>query len=88
MQSEADYRLPRTVIPSHYELTLTPDLGDASFAGHGVVDVALVEPVSEIVLNTAELTLHDVAETIHAHPTLPEVVAEAAHVAMGQGLHI
>ena len=35
-----------------------------------------------------ELTLHDIAETIHAHPTLPEVVAEAAHVAMGQGLHI
>ena len=60
MPSEADYRLPRTVIPSHYELTLTPDLGDASFAGHVVADVAVVEPVSEIVLNTAELTLRDV----------------------------
>ena len=57
--SEADYRLPRTVIPSHYELMLTPDLGEASFAGHVAVDVAVVEPVSEIVLNTAELTLHD-----------------------------
>ena len=60
MPSEADYRLPRTVIPSHYELTLTPDLAAASFSGHVVVDVAVVEPVSEIVLNTAELTLHDV----------------------------
>ena len=60
MPSEADYRLPRTVIPSHYELTLTPDLGEASFAGHVSVDVVVVEPVSEIVLNTAELTLHDV----------------------------
>jgi puromycin-sensitive aminopeptidase len=59
--SEIEYRLPRTVIPSHYELTLTPDLDDASFAGLVVADVAVVEPVSEIVLNTAELTLHDVA---------------------------
>ena len=59
--SEADYRLPRTVIPSHYELTLTPDLAEATFSGRAVVDVAVVEPVAEIVLNTAELTLHDVA---------------------------
>jgi dihydrolipoamide dehydrogenase len=35
-----------------------------------------------------ELTLADVAEAIHAHPTLPEVVAEAAHVAMGLPLHV
>jgi dihydrolipoamide dehydrogenase len=35
-----------------------------------------------------ELTLSDVAETIHAHPTLPEVVAEAAHVALGTPLHV
>ncbi|MGB5186828.1 MAG: M1 family metallopeptidase, partial [Acidimicrobiia bacterium] len=60
MPSEADYRLPRTVIPSHYELKLTPDLGDASFAGNVLVDVAVVEPVSEIVVNAAELTLYDV----------------------------
>ena len=60
MSSEIEYRLPRTVIPSHYELTLTPDLDDARFAGHVVVDVAVPEPVSEIVLNSAELTLHDV----------------------------
>jgi puromycin-sensitive aminopeptidase len=59
--SEADYRLPRTVVPAHYELSLTPDLAEARFAGHVVVDVAVVEPVAEIVLNTAELILHDVA---------------------------
>ncbi|MGQ9730711.1 MAG: dihydrolipoyl dehydrogenase [Candidatus Zipacnadales bacterium] len=35
-----------------------------------------------------ELTLQDIVETIHAHPTLPEVVAEAAHVALGEPLHI
>jgi puromycin-sensitive aminopeptidase len=58
--SEADYRLPRTVIPSHYDLTLTPDLVAARFGGRVVVDVEVVEPVSEIIVNTAELTLSDV----------------------------
>ncbi|MEN8114471.1 MAG: M1 family metallopeptidase, partial [Actinomycetota bacterium] len=58
MPSEADYRLPRTVLPSHYDLTLTPDLAAATFGGHVIIDVEVVEPVSEIILNTAELTLH------------------------------
>ncbi len=58
MPSEADYRLPRSVIPNHYELTLTPDLVTATFGGHVVIDVDVLETVSEVVLNTAELTLH------------------------------
>ena len=58
MPSEADYRLPRTVIPSHYELALTPDLAGATFGGHVVIDVDVVEAVSEVILNTAEMTLH------------------------------
>ena len=58
MPSEADYRLPRTVIPSHYELALTPDLERATFGGHVVINVDVVEAVSKIVLNTAELTMH------------------------------
>jgi puromycin-sensitive aminopeptidase len=56
--SEADYRLPRTVIPSHYALALTPDLAGATFGGHVVIDIDVAEAISEIVLNTAELTLH------------------------------
>ena len=58
MASEADYRLPRTVIPSHYELSLTPDLAAATFGGHVIIDVDVRESVAEITLNTAELTLH------------------------------
>lgn len=34
-----------------------------------------------------ELTLKDIAHTIHAHPTLGEIVAEAAENALGQGVH-
>jgi dihydrolipoamide dehydrogenase len=32
--------------------------------------------------------LEDLAVTIHAHPTLPESLAEAAEDAMGKAIHI
>lgn len=32
-------------------------------------------------------TVQDLAHTIHAHPTLSEAIAEAADLALGQGLH-
>ncbi len=35
-----------------------------------------------------ELTVECIAETIHAHPTLPEAWMEAAHLAMGHALHL
>ena len=55
--TEADYRLPRTVTPIHYELTLEPDLEAASFAGSMRVDVDVHEAVDEIVINAAELQI-------------------------------
>jgi dihydrolipoamide dehydrogenase len=35
-----------------------------------------------------ESTLEELAHTVHPHPTLSEVVMEAAHVALGQAIHI
>jgi dihydrolipoamide dehydrogenase len=35
-----------------------------------------------------ETTLEELAHTVHPHPTLSEVVMEAAHVALGQAIHI
>ena len=51
------YRLPRAVVPRRYELWLEPDLGAFAFAGRVGVDVEVVEPVGEIVLNAAELEI-------------------------------
>jgi hypothetical protein len=31
--------------------------------------------------------VEDLAQTIHAHPTLAEALMEAAHKALGAGLH-
>jgi puromycin-sensitive aminopeptidase len=51
------HRLPRSVEPQRYELTLTPDLDAATFAGEERVRVLVHEPVSQIVLNAAELQI-------------------------------
>jgi len=51
------HRLPRTVVPARYDLTLEPDLDAATFTGTVEIEVDLVEPLDEIVLNAAELTV-------------------------------
>ncbi|MEY2457367.1 MAG: tricorn protease interacting factor [Acidimicrobiaceae bacterium] len=53
------FRLPRTVLPSRYELTLEPDLDAATFAGTEAVAVEVVEPVTELLLNAQELEIDE-----------------------------
>ncbi|HEX4006721.1 MAG TPA: M1 family metallopeptidase [Acidobacteriaceae bacterium] len=48
-------RLPDTVIPEHYTLSLTPNLKAASFFGSETIDVDVKEPVEAITLNAAEI---------------------------------
>ena len=55
----ARYRLPRSVVPSRYDLTLEPDLDAGTFSGSEDVTVTVVDPVDEIVLNADELVLRD-----------------------------
>src|SRR5438445_11000246 len=53
--SEATYRLPRSVTPSRYDLTLEPSLDTATSVGHEAIAVTVHEAVTEIVLNAKEL---------------------------------
>jgi aminopeptidase N len=55
----ADHRLPRTVVPRRYALRIEPDLAAATFVGEEDVTVDVVEPISEIVLNAAELAVDE-----------------------------
>lgn len=53
------YRLPRTVVPSHYDLTLAPDLEAGTFTGQVAIAVDVADAVDEVVLNAIELTIDE-----------------------------
>jgi puromycin-sensitive aminopeptidase len=57
MTSDNEHRLPRTVAPERYDLTLSPDIANATFTGEERVLVEVLEPVREIVLNAADLEI-------------------------------
>ena len=51
------YRLPRSVLPRHYAVTLDPDLGEARFGGTISISVEVTEGVDQILLNAIELDI-------------------------------
>ena len=51
------YRLPRHVIPTHYDLRIEPDLSSHSFIGHEVATLTITQPTAEIILNAVELDI-------------------------------
>ncbi len=53
-------RLPQTVHPENYALTLTPDLKAATFTGAETIDVTLSQPVNSITLNAIEIAFQSV----------------------------
>ena len=57
------YRLPDTVTPERYQIRLAPDLKAFTFAGEETVSLSIHEPVKEILLNVAEITIHSVTVT-------------------------
>src|SRR5262249_24442735 len=54
-----NYRLPRTVIPSKYEIKLTPDFNQFTFDGDETIHVDVREAVKEILLNAVELQIDE-----------------------------
>ena len=76
------HRLPRTVLPRRYGLSLTPDLGAASFTGTVVISCECVEAADEIALNAKELEVHSVTVNgapcrFHLHDATERLVIEA-----------
>jgi dihydrolipoamide dehydrogenase len=56
--------------------------------GAHLVGPEVTELLPELVLaRTWELTPEEVARSVHAHPTLSEALAEAAHAVFGQAIH-
>ena len=57
MTTENSYRLPTTVSPTKYDITLTPDFANFTFLGHEDVEVIINSPTDRISLNAIELDL-------------------------------
>ena len=53
------HRLPRQVIPTHYALTLEPDLKSGSFEGTVSIELDVISETDTVVLNAAELTIEN-----------------------------
>ncbi len=71
------YRLPRTVIPSRYDVELAPDLAAASFAGIVRIEIDIVEETAEVVLNAMELEIRSIVlEPADGPPVPVEVTYE------------
>lgn len=49
-------QLPRTVVPSHYDVTVTPDAQALTFTGKVAISVQVLAPTSTITLQAADLT--------------------------------
>jgi puromycin-sensitive aminopeptidase len=71
-------RLPDTVKPQHYTLTLTPDLKAATFTGKETIDVTLTQPASDIVLNAAQITFEKVTITAGGKTQTAQVTEDKA----------
>src|SRR5258707_4664185 len=59
----AAQRLPTNVIPESYDLTFTPNLEKATFAGEETIHVRLLKPSKTITLNSAEIEFQEVKLT-------------------------
>jgi puromycin-sensitive aminopeptidase len=66
--SDNPYRLPRSVLPTHYRLRLEPDLAGSVFKGTVEIEVGIVEPIYQIVLNAVELDLSSAEIDLGAGP--------------------
>jgi hypothetical protein len=51
------YRLPRTALPTRYDLTLSPDLHKRDFLGDARITLKVTEPIAEVVCNSLELEI-------------------------------
>jgi puromycin-sensitive aminopeptidase len=51
----SEHRLPRHVLPAHYDIRLEPDLETLSFQGAVGIDIAVVEATDTLLLNSAEI---------------------------------
>jgi aminopeptidase N len=55
---EATTQLPRGVVPSHYEISLTPDAAGGRFTARATISLNVTKSTSSITLNAADLSFN------------------------------
>src|SRR5580704_530537 len=60
-QSASAQRLPDTVLPMHYAISLEPDLKAATYSGNETIDVVLKKATRSITLNSIEVAFQSVS---------------------------
>jgi aminopeptidase N len=71
-------RLPATVTPVHYDITVSPRLADAKFGGRETIKLRVSAATSTIVLNAAEITFGEVSISAGGRQQRAVVKADAA----------
>ena len=83
------YHLPRNATPSRYDLTLQPDLQQATFTGSVIITLEVVEPSDAIWLNAADLEIISTAledgDGNHVCSPEAEMVTEHQRLRLGLG---
>jgi puromycin-sensitive aminopeptidase len=75
--SENPHRLPRTVVPRRYDLTLAPDLSAATFSGSEAVAVDVVEPTATVVLNALDIEIDEATAQVGDERLTAKVTLDA-----------
>jgi dihydrolipoamide dehydrogenase len=81
--------MSRTIGAVEGQAKILFDPHNRAILGASIVGAGATELVHEILLAArSELLLDDIADMIHAHPTLSELVMEGARAGLGRAIHI
>jgi aminopeptidase N/puromycin-sensitive aminopeptidase len=67
-------RLPQTVIPNHYHVSLDPSIEQEKFSGAEVIDVFVKAAVTAIVLNSVDLDISEAEVVAHGQKQSAKLV--------------
>ena len=74
----APTQLPRTAVPHHYAITITPHSDQLTFDGTVAIDLDVVKPTTSIVLNAANLSVAKATLSGRGAPLPATVTSDAA----------
>ncbi len=88
-------QLPKSVVPRHYTLRIQPDLEDRTTYATARIEIEVLQPVTELVLNANDLTIDsaELADDPAAPQALAPVIDTAVHtltlpVTLAPGPHV